>query len=75
MQQGFINLRDIRFFVLDEADRMLDMGVGLVYPSVSSAFKIGSMSSNSLNNTKCDLNEHLKFQVVYNLILMGLPCH
>jgi ATP-dependent RNA helicase RhlE len=26
MQQGHINLRDIRFFVLDEADRMLDMG-------------------------------------------------
>ena len=26
MQQGHISLRDIRFFVLDEADRMLDMG-------------------------------------------------
>ena len=26
MQQGHITLRDIRFFVLDEADRMLDMG-------------------------------------------------
>jgi ATP-dependent RNA helicase RhlE len=26
MQQGFINLRDIEYFVLDEADRMLDMG-------------------------------------------------
>ncbi len=26
MQQGHINLRDIEFFVLDEADRMLDMG-------------------------------------------------
>lgn len=26
MQQGFIDLRDIEFFVLDEADRMLDMG-------------------------------------------------
>ncbi len=26
MQQGHVTLRDIRFFVLDEADRMLDMG-------------------------------------------------
>jgi ATP-dependent RNA helicase RhlE len=26
MQQGFISLRDIEHFVLDEADRMLDMG-------------------------------------------------
>ena len=26
MNQGFISLKDIRYFVLDEADRMLDMG-------------------------------------------------
>lgn len=26
MQQGYITLRDIQYFVLDEADRMLDMG-------------------------------------------------
>jgi ATP-dependent RNA helicase RhlE len=26
MQQGHINLRDLEYFVLDEADRMLDMG-------------------------------------------------
>ncbi|WP_218186181.1 DEAD/DEAH box helicase [Marinifilum fragile] len=26
INQGFISLRDIRYFVLDEADQMLDMG-------------------------------------------------
>lgn len=26
MSQGFISLRDVKYFVLDEADRMLDMG-------------------------------------------------
>jgi ATP-dependent RNA helicase RhlE len=26
MNQGYVSLRDIRYFVLDEADRMLDMG-------------------------------------------------
>ncbi len=26
MGQGFISLKDIGYFVLDEADRMLDMG-------------------------------------------------
>lgn len=28
MQQKFVNLQDVKYFVLDEADRMLDMGLG-----------------------------------------------
>ena len=36
MQQNYISLRDIKFFVLDEADRMLDMGF---IPDIEEIFK------------------------------------
>ena len=65
MQQGHVSLRDIRYFVLDEADRMLDMGFvhdvkriisklpaqkQTLFFSATMPFEIGALAKSILKN-------------------------
>jgi len=58
MNQGKVNLRQVEFFVLDEADRMLDMGFVRDIKKIASAIpteRQGLFFSATMSNTVADL--------------------
>ena len=69
--QGFISLSDIKIFVLDEADRMLDMGfindirkiIELLPPKRQSIFLSATMPDNIISLSRKILNNPLKVEV------------
>ncbi|GAA4827157.1 DEAD/DEAH box helicase [Algivirga pacifica] len=70
-QQGFISLKDIKLFVLDEADRMLDMGfihdikklLKLLPTKRQSLFFSATMPKNIIDLSKTILNNPKKVEV------------
>jgi len=71
ISQGFISLNNIKYFVLDEADRMLDMGfihdikkiISLLPKKRQSLFFSATMPSNIVNLSKQILNNPEKISV------------
>lgn len=71
MNQGFINLRDIQYFVLDEADRMLDMGfihdirkvIAVLPPKRQSLFFSATMPDTIVELSRKILNNPKKIAV------------
>ncbi|MDN3204972.1 DEAD/DEAH box helicase [Algoriphagus sediminis] len=71
MNQGFISLNDIRYFVLDEADRMLDMGfihdikkiIAKLPSRRQSLFFSATMPDNILDLSRKILNHPKKVEV------------
>jgi ATP-dependent RNA helicase RhlE len=52
MNQGYISLRDVKYFVLDEADRMLDMGFINDIKKILEQTKIGSYDAAQLYSSE-----------------------
>lgn len=71
MNQGIVHLRDIRYFVLDEADRMLDMGfihdirkiIGELPVKRQSLFFSATLPNNIVNLSKTILTNPKKVEV------------
>lgn len=71
MNQGFINLKDIQYFVLDEADRMLDMGfihdirkvIAVLPPKRQSLFFSATMPDSIVELSRKILNNPKKIAV------------
>ena len=71
MNQGYIQLKDIQYFVLDEADRMLDMGfvhdinkiIAQLPPKRQSLFFSATMPKNIVDLSKKILNHPVKVEV------------
>lgn len=71
MNQGIVHLRDIRYFVLDEADRMLDMGfihdirkiIGELPAKRQSFFFSATLPNNIVNLSKTILTNPKKVEV------------
>lgn len=71
MNQGFINLKDIQYFVLDEADRMLDMGfihdikkiIAQLPSKRQSLFFSATMPNNIVGLSRKILNNPVKVEV------------
>jgi len=71
MDQGFIRLRDVEYFVLDEADRMLDMGfihdirkiIAKLPPKRQSLFFSATMPNNIVELSRKILKNPIKVEV------------
>ena len=71
MDQGFIRLRDVEYFVLDEADRMLDMGfihdirkiIAKLPPKRQSLFFSATMPNNIVELSRKILTNPIKVEV------------
>ena len=71
MDQGFISLKDVKYFVLDEADRMLDMGfihdikkvIAKLPPKRQSLFFSATMPNSIVALSKKILNHPKKVEV------------
>ena len=71
ISQGFISLNDIKYFILDEADRMLDMGfihdikkiIAMLPNKRQSLFFSATMPSNIINLSRQILNNPEKISV------------
>lgn len=70
VKRGHVSFASVQFFVLDEADRMLDMGfLPCVEQMMGDSSMVATVSNNNCYNTNFYINIYSCISFVWNIVL------